>query len=232
VVPARRPSFPEERGGSRGRLSLFVAVVAPLVLGLVPGTPTAGAQSEIVIELPDPGRPPAEVEAQVVEIEVDRSQLGRAMPPLGEVPLGQLSPTNPARYASGTIMIRVRAPAGWFPPYTIEARTLSPGPPGTGDFTKSDVGMGVMSVVASNPVINPRFNYDPRVAPKNADDVPIFDGTVATLPPNPPRLWLYRTQGFFIGQWNSFILAFAVGPQFFAPSGPETMRIEVAVRSL
>jgi hypothetical protein len=211
----------------------LVGAVASLAVNAAPWAPFARAQGELVIELPDPGRAPADVETRVVEIEVDRSQIGRAaMPPLGTVDLGQLSPTNPATYAAGTITIQVRSPAGWFPPYQIEARTQGPSSPGGGDFLTSDVGMGVLNVVGANPVINPRFNYDPRLAPKNVDDEPIFQGTVATLPPNPPRLWLYRTQGFWVGQWNSFVLAFAVGPQFFAPSGPESMRIQVMVRNL
>jgi hypothetical protein len=206
----------------------LLVIIAPLGLGI----PIARAQSELVIELPDPGRPPADIEAQVFEIEVDRSQLERAALPPGEVALGQLSPTNPATYAAGTITIQVRSNSGFFVPYAVEARTLGPSGSGNGDFMTSDVGMGVLNVVAANPVINPRFNYDPRLAPKNVDDEPIFDGTVATLPPNPPRLWLYRTQGFWVGQWNSFVLAFAVGPQFFAPSGPESMKIQVSVRNL
>jgi len=202
------------------------------VCGLALCGPAARAQTQIVIELPgDAERPSPDVEEHTFEIDVNRSRLERAVLPPGEVPLGQLSPTNPATYAAGTIMIEVRSPGG-FRPYQVEARTLGPSSPGTGDFLASDVGMGVMNVVGANPVINPRFNYDPRLAPKNVDDEPIFDGTVATLPPHPPRLWLYRTQGFWVGQWNSFVLAFAVGPQFFAPSGPESMRIQLTVRNL
>ncbi len=196
-----------------------------------PSAAPASAQAEYLITLTGPpGEAPPDLEAQVIDIEVSREELARrsALPPF-DVDLGQLSPLNPASYATGTIVIRVFSPWGWFPRYEMQARARTAAT-GGGNFTTTDVGMGVLNVVGANPIVNPSFDYDPRLSPKNIDDEPLFQGTVGTLPLSPPLMLLYRTQGFYMGAWNSFLLVFAVGPQFFTPTGAESMQIQLRLR--
>lgn len=224
AAPLRRAN--ERRGGSRSRLSAFRVVVV-----LVAGAGPASAQSEIVLELPgEPGPIPSGFEEHVFEIEIDPNRLPQNGLLLTEVDLGELSPTTPVAYASGTIQVAVRSPWGFFPPYQIEARARTAISSGAGDFTTQDVGMGISNVIAANPVVNPQFDYDPTLAPKDGDDEPLFQGTIASLPLTPPRMWLYRTEGTFAGTWNYFLLTFAVGPQFYSPTGEERMRVEIVLR--
>ncbi len=210
---------------------LSFLVTGVVALAIIVGGP-AGAQMVVVVDFPgEPGEIPEEIREQVFEIEIDPRQLERsAAPPPPTADLGQLSPINPSNYATATVLVEIRSPRGFFPPYRVEGRGRTAIAPGAGDFTTHDVGMGLTNVVAANPIINPRFDYDPSTSPKNIDDEPLFQGTVATLPLTPPRLWLYRTGGWFIGTSNTFLLNFAVGPQFFSPTGAETMRIQIAVR--
>ncbi|MEZ5064216.1 MAG: hypothetical protein R3B81_05745 [bacterium] len=210
--------------------------VAWLLLALAPRA--AVAQYEIEIELPDPTffgpDAPDEIRHRIGPLLAERvatDRPGEDSRPAGiaVIDLGDLSSNNPAFLVSGWIRIRVYSPSGFFPPYRIEARALSGPVPGPGNLVPSDVGVGVIDVEAQRPRIDPDFDSDPRTAPKNVDDEPIFVGTVASLGTGFPRSRLYQTRGWYVGNYNYFTIVFAVGPQFYTPAGTQDLGVELAI---
>ncbi len=208
----------------------------------------AGAQSEIEIVLPEPGPdqwPDGDgrhrVRIEIGGVEADRlapgdgpgspvvTAPGPRAPELARLDLGELSPQNGEWLSSQYVRVRIHSPWGFFPPYRITARRVPTGGGGPGDLSPRDVGMGVTRVRARNPVLDPRFDYDPRNVSKDVDDVPRFRGTLANLATGLPPTELFRTTRYGFGQSNEFWLAFVVGPQFFTPDPSSDFSIELTV---
>jgi hypothetical protein len=149
---------------------------------------------------------------------------------LGTSNLGELSASNPATYASQTIRLNVSAGGAPIPRYRVLIRVLSPLSPPPGSLAPSDVGAGVTNLVACNPLLNPLFAPDPRTAPKNGDDVPLFTGDLGDCTAGPVELYRSRCRGPL--RVHSFTLVWAVGPQFFTPQGPANVEVLLTLELL
>ena len=233
IPPSRRTSRREvddRRGGGVSRLLAFSATSLLFLLGASP----AATQEVIELEVPFP---PSELDEPdggssttqiVIDPADDRPRGGP--PPIANLDLGDVSANNAAYLASQTVLVRVVSPRPWIPPYRIMARSLTPPAPGVGAFTTTDVGLGVINIVARNPNVNPEYDYDPRLVSKDVDDEPVFLGTIGSLTQGLPRTRLYHSRGRFNGPENSFVLVFAAGPQFYTPSPSQPMIVELAIR--
>ena len=89
--------------------------------------------------------------------------------------------------------------------------------------------MGVTRVRARDPILDPRFDYDPREALKDIDDVPRFQGPLAHLATGLPGTELFRTTRYGFISSNQFWVAYAVGPQFYTPESSHNFAIELVV---
>ncbi len=146
---------------------------------------------------------------------------------IARLDFGELSSAGGQWMSTAFVRVRIFSPWGFFPPYRVSARMLRPDPEERGDLRGADFGFGVTRVRARRPILNPIFDYDPRDATKDIDDVPIFQGTVEDLGTGLPRTELFHTNQFGPGRWNEIRIAFAVGPQYFTPSAAENLVIEL-----
>jgi len=152
-----------------------------------------------------------------------------ARAPIGTLDLGDMSALSPADFVSDQIRVGIYSPWGWFPRYQIRARLLSLSASLPEDIGSSDYGFGVHDIVATNPRINPVFDYLPDQVSKDIDGVPNFLGTLQTLAVGSTQL--FRTRGTFFGRWNYFHITVAVAPQYYTPaiSLPNTVEIEIRI---
>lgn len=194
--------------------SAYLNLVLPPVEGhLVPSTTSTGG---------DP-----------IRIDLDRTgDTVVARMPLASLDMGEMSPLNPDGMIRSEVTLAITSPFGFFPRYEVSARSLTaPGGP-VGSLITADIGFGITEIVARNPRVNPTYDYDPSTVPKNVDDEPQFVGTIESLGTDPARTQLYRTSGFYIGSTNTVTLVFAVGPQFYTPTGAPMVEVEIALTIL
>jgi len=152
----------------------------------------------------------------------------RVMIPLGDVPLGELSPSTGLAWKAGNLTVMITS-GGIFPNYRVWARSLTALDGTPGRFNTRDVGLGIFNVVARNPLINPTYDYDPSSVAKDVDGEPVFRGTIASLGlVAPPGTLLYRTRGVMFARSNQFTLRFASAPQFYSV-GSSAMQIEITL---
>lgn len=216
--------------------------LAALLLALL-GPAATSAQEEIVLVLREPVA--GSVGEQRFRVELNRGRLeelprepeSAAPPPPGPVPLailnvGELSPLRSQEYGTRTVNIRIVSPWGFFPPYELSARALTPSDPGPGNLSAADFGFGLRVNNVRSLNINPLYDYDPSTVAKNIDGEPMFLGTIESLGLGLPRTPLYRTTQWQRGRTHVVRLTFAVGPQFFTPTNSEIVSIEIAVATV
>ncbi len=195
------------------------------------GTSVAVAELGPVLVLPEPPgpppKPPAGFDGEIVVLPDDLAETGTARIPLGTVELGELTPGVGVPWVREETTIAIYSPFGYFPRYRLTARSLTPAGGPVGAFTTADIGMGITDPVGRAPRINPDYDYDPSTVAKNADDEPLFVGTVQSLGPFIPGTEILRMRGFYWGSWNYFTLIFAVGPQYFTPGPSQVVQLEL-----
>lgn len=213
-----RPSHPVATSGNRAAACLagtflFLATTA---------VPVFPAETSKIIVDPEPGQGFEIRQIGPNQIQLHMSRERQTLKPqgtLGSVGLGDLSPLNPAAYVSSEIRIRIHSSGGPIPPYRLVASAVVPPDPGSGGITTTDVGLGITDVKACDPVINPIFDHDPRTAPKDADGIPQFPGTIGSLPAGGGGETLYASDCTHSRRVHFFTIIFAVAPQFFTPAG-------------
>lgn len=166
-----------------------------------------GGGSDVRIEASGPG-------AYKLYLSRDRDFL-RPTGTLGSADLGEMSPLNLDAYAFEVIEFRLHAGGGPIRTYAVKMRVLSPQAVPPGNLAPDDVGMGVVSINSCNEVANPLFATDPRIAPKDVDGIPMFEGTLGDCTGSSVELFRTNCQGS--KKAHRFTLVWAVAPQFFTP---------------
>lgn len=146
--------------------------------------------------------------------------------------LGDVSPNNTNAYAGGKVRMIMRSNAA----YTLSAQVTSStgfGTAASGEITLSDVGFGIHNFANSGTLVSgdpaadasafPAYKYDPTASTKDTDGVPQFTATLNDFTTvkqlmDGPRI---SRRGGLTSPNNGLLLdaVYAVGPQFFTPSG-------------
>lgn len=146
--------------------------------------------------------------------------------------LGDVSPNNQNAYAGGRVKMIMRSNAA----YTLSAQVTSSsgfGSATNGEITLSDIGFGIHNfsnsgtLVSGDPAVDasafPAYKNDPTTATKDVDGVPQFTATLNDFTTvkqlmDGPRI---SRKGGLTSPNNGLLLdaVYAVGPQFFTPTG-------------
>ncbi|HWP42623.1 MAG TPA: hypothetical protein VNO14_05270 [Blastocatellia bacterium] len=155
--------------------------------------------------------------------------------------LGDVSPNNTNSFVGGTVQVIMRTNAA----YTLSAAVTASSGFGAvgnlnGDISLADIGFGlpgtslaasgsgalVLPTAVTNSTVVAAFDNSPLAASKDADDIPIFSSTLNSLATTAPGTQILSgpriSRGGGLNSPNNGLLAdtvYAVGPQFFSPTG-------------
>ncbi|HET9532132.1 MAG TPA: hypothetical protein VFQ92_17360 [Blastocatellia bacterium] len=155
--------------------------------------------------------------------------------------LGDVSPNNASNYVGGTVQVIMRTNA----PYTLSAAVTASSGFGAvgntnGDLALTDIGFGipqaslaasgtgalVTATAVSGSTVVAAFDNNPLTAAKDGDGIPTFGATLNNLSTTAPGTQVLSgpriSRGGGLNSQNNGLLAntiYAVGPQFFTPTG-------------